>query len=188
MKQLIFASLDYGIMQMNMHAIPKIFTNKIKSNLTRRQKLSLTSPRVALAATRAAAPDFTARGSSDTRPRSCRCRSSTPEARLETRMAGGKDLLASCGKHVLLAGFLPLLVDVLRISSSCRWEACPAAPGRWRRHLWCLRRGRGSPWWESGGFLHGFPWWGPGGRRLQRGSPWGTQRRDASRCRLGLQW
>ena len=62
-------------------------------------------PHVALAATRAAAPDRTARGSSDTRPWSCRRRSSTPEARLETRMAGGKDLLASCGKHVLLAGF-----------------------------------------------------------------------------------
>ena len=127
-------------------------------------------------------------GSSNCSPQSCRRRSLTPEARPETRMADGKDLLASCGKHVLLAGFLPFLVDVLRISSSCRWEACPAAPGRWRRHLWCLRRGRGSPWWESGGFLHGFPWWGPGGRRLQRGSPWGTQRRDASRCRLGLQW
>ena len=95
-EQLIFASLDYGIMQMNMHAIPKIFTNKIKSNLTRRQKLSLTSPRVALAATRAAASDrtATARGSYDTRPWSCRRRSSTPEARPETRMAGGKDLLA----------------------------------------------------------------------------------------------
>jgi len=83
---------------------------KITIDFLERKKWIL--PRVALTATRAVTPNSAARGSFDYPPRSCRCRSSTPEARPETRMADGKDLLASCGKHVLLAGFLPLLVDV----------------------------------------------------------------------------
>ena len=61
-------------------------------------------------------------GASDCPPRTYRCRSLMAEARPKTRMAGDKDLFASEATRSLLAGFLPLLVDILHGLSSRHLE------------------------------------------------------------------
>ena len=162
----------------SIHYLNKIFSGKSGS-----------CPAVALAATRAAAPNNAARGSSDSPPCSWRRRSSTPEARAETRMAGGKDLFASSGKRgcCWLASFLSI--------SSTSFAAHHRPIGR--LVPWGPDGGAGIYGGSgAGGFPHGGSLvacgaaprgGGSGGGGLQRGSPWGC---PAAR-RLGavmIQW